>query len=54
VKVKVRVNNNGLFTVQSASMYEKLEGKENEQESESMETEPPKEGQAKQKAEVIT
>lgn len=37
VKVKVRVNNNGMFTVQSASMIEKIE-KPNDQEPESMET----------------
>lgn len=39
VKVKVRINNNGLFTVQSASMIEKLDDKQNEQEQESMESE---------------
>ncbi|XP_045204095.2 heat shock 70 kDa protein 4-like [Mercenaria mercenaria] len=48
VKVKVRINNNGLFNVQSASMVEKVEVKENEQEPESMETDGTKEGDAKQ------
>uniref|UniRef100_A0A0B6ZQN1 Uncharacterized protein n=1 Tax=Arion vulgaris TaxID=1028688 RepID=A0A0B6ZQN1_9EUPU len=38
VKVKVRVNSNGIFTIVSASMYERLEGMDEEEESkESME-----------------
>lgn len=39
VKVKVRVNNHGIFNVQSASMVEKLDDKSEEQGPESMETE---------------
>lgn len=39
VKVKVRVNNHGIFNVQSASMVEKLDDKTEEQGPESMETE---------------
>ena len=38
VKVKVRVNNHGVFNIQSASMVEKLTEKAEEQGPESMET----------------
>lgn len=38
VKVKVRVNNHGIFTVQSANMIEKLEDGNTDQEPESMDT----------------
>ena len=43
MKVKVRINNHGLFTVQSASMVEKVETAEEEQGPESMETDAGKE-----------
>ncbi|WAQ98137.1 HSP97-like protein [Mya arenaria] len=43
VKVKVRINNNGMFTVQSASMVEKIEETQEEQGPESMETDAGKE-----------
>lgn len=39
VKVKVRIDSHGIFTVRSASMIEKLEEKAGDQEPESMETE---------------
>jgi len=42
VKVKVKINKNGILSVPSASMIEKVESKEEE----SMEAEPAKEGEA--------
>lgn len=45
VKVKVRVNNHGIFNVQSASMVEKLDDKTEEQGPESMETEGKENGE---------
>ena len=45
MKVKVRVNNHGIFNVQSASMVEKLDDKTEEQGPESMETEGKENGE---------
>ena len=51
VKVKVRVNNHGIFNIQSASMVEKLENKADEQGPESMETDA-KENSGNENAEM--
>lgn len=50
VKVKVKINKNGILSVPSASMIEKVESATEEQGPQSMETEPPKEGEASQDA----
>ena len=51
MKVKVRVNNHGIFNIQSASMVEKLDNKGEEQGPESMETDG-KENEVNENADV--